>query len=150
MASILTHETLAPDNPLADHELIRLKTWLGKRYDRPAVPDEITDLARHIASAITVHRGNPIVRGIRDVLWQYELADPPRFSLYAVLEEEADPGGAREWLATVALEIPADVGVADEIEATDARRTSLYLIENSYSADVSDLTWRGGTPKGAY
>ncbi len=139
-----------PGNHLTDHELVRLKTWLGKRYDRPAVPEELGKLARNIAAAVQMHRGDEIVRGIRDVLWQGEVAQPPRFSIYAVLSKEADQTRAREWLTAVALEGPVTVGVPDEIEAVPATRISLELIETSYSADVSDVTWQGGGPHGAY
>lgn len=147
IATLSTSDAL--DNPLGDHELTRLKTWAGKRYDRPAVPEEFAQLARNIAAAVTVHRRDAIVHGIRDVLWQAEMSDPPRFSLYAVLADGTNQNLAQEWLTAMALEVPIEIGVPDEIEAAPATQISLRLIETSYSADVSDITWHRGNPQGA-
>lgn len=138
------------ENPLREHEVTRLKTWVGKRYDRPAVPEELVPLARNIAAAVEMHGKDAIVPGIRDILWQAQISIPPRFSLYAVLADDTDAGQAREWLGKLAMEVPADIGIADEIEVATASGISLHLIETSYSADVSDITWRRGNPRGAY
>jgi hypothetical protein len=59
-----------------------------------------------------------------------------------LLDNEEDEDEVREWLSAISLEVPVDLGVADEIEAASARRISLELIETAYSADVSQLTWR--------
>ena len=45
---------------------------------------------------------------------------PVRFSLFAVLERADDEQEAREWLSEIARAIPADLGVADQIEAATA------------------------------
>lgn len=64
-----------PSNPLTDHELLRLQTWLGRRYDRPAVPPQFGTLAKHIAAAVKMHKKDPVVRHTRDVLCQFEAGD---------------------------------------------------------------------------
>jgi hypothetical protein len=121
--------------------------WLGKRYDRPAVPPQLVSLAREIANKVTARRNRPRGARVRDVLMQFdEAGNPTRFSLFAVLENEADEHDARSWLSEVALEIPSDLGVADRIEAATASGISLQLIEDSYSADVSQVTWRPNNP----
>ena len=72
---------------------------------------------------------------------------PPRFSLFAVLDGEADEDSVRKWLAGISLEVPSDLGVVDQVEAASSRRISLELIESSYSADITQLTWRPNNPK---
>jgi hypothetical protein len=72
---------------------------------------------------------------------------PPRYSLYAVLVDPADELEVRAWLATAAQAVPVDLGVADVIEAATAARISLNLVETSYPADVSQLTWRANQPR---
>ena len=58
---------------------------------------------------------------VRDVLMQFdETASPVRFSLFAVLEDDADEHKVRNWLSSIALDIPSDLGVADRIEAASA------------------------------
>jgi hypothetical protein len=75
-----------------------------------------------------------------------ESPSPPRFSLFAVLENEADENDARTWLSAISLEIPSHLGLLDQIEAATARGISLELIETSYSADVTQVTWRPNNP----
>ncbi len=121
--------------------------WLGKRYDRPAVPPELVPLARRIADLVSVKRRRPTGTRVRDVLMQFnEAARPMRFSLFAILEHEEDESVVREWLTAIALEIPVELGFADQIEAATASRISLELIETSYAADVTQLTWRPNNP----
>jgi hypothetical protein len=121
--------------------------WLGKRYDRPAVPPKLVPLAKQIAEVVTARRHRLTGARVCDVLMQFdESGSPPRFSLFAVLENEADENDARTWLSAISLEIPSHLGLVDQIEAATARGISLELIETSYSADVTQVTWRPNNP----
>lgn len=122
-------------------------TWLGKRYDRPAVPPEILPLVRKVAGLVTARRNRGVGARVRDVLLQCdESTDPMRFSLFAVLDHSADEQSVREWLSEIALGVPPALGVADQIEAATAAGISLQLIETSYAADVTQVTWQPGNP----
>jgi hypothetical protein len=46
-----THAEKTRHDPIDEGRSIALKTWLGLRYDRPAVPEEFVELARAIAGA---------------------------------------------------------------------------------------------------
>jgi len=123
-----------------------LKTWLGRRYDRPAVPESLVPLAKRIASEVDRNRQSGF--RLRDVLMQFDQrADPIRFSLFAVLEHPEDRDAAREWLADIAIAIPDTLGIADELDARAADGISLHLVETSYAADVAQLTWRPNNPE---
>jgi hypothetical protein len=127
------------------------QTWLGLRYDRPAVPDELIPLAKQISEEIKKKQRRPTVDLVRDVLMQFDSSTaPPRFSLFAVLADAADVPVVREWLAAIALAISPELGIGDTFEAAHADQVSLTLIETSYSADVTQLTWSGADgPRGA-
>lgn len=123
-------------------------TWLGLRYDRPAVPPGLLPLAKRIAELVRSQRNRHFAIRVRDVLMQFgEAPDVVRFSLFAVLQDEGDEQAAREWLSEVARAVPADLGVADQIEAATASGISFQVIETSYAADVTQLTWRPGSPE---
>jgi len=125
-----------------------LTTWLGLRYDRPAVPESLLPLAKKIAEEVGRRQGGPTGERVRDVLMQFdEINDPVRFSLFAVLRYAEDEPDVREWLATIAMRIPAEMGIADEIHAAPATGISLHVIETSYAADVSRLTWPSTRPE---
>ena len=83
---------------------------------------------------------------VRDVLMQFEEGEPVRYSLFAVLDNADDEDDVRAWLAQVAQAIPVDLGVADQIEAASADGITFSTIDSSYSADVSQVTWRRDLP----
>jgi hypothetical protein len=111
------------------------------------VPPKLLPLAKRIAHEVQRRRHRAMAARVRDVLMQLDpTQDPVRFSLYAVLVDPADEVDVRSWLATVATGVPAELGVADVLEAAPATRISLHLVETSYSADVTALTWRPNRP----
>jgi hypothetical protein len=143
LAQLGTRQTsLEPTRALA------FKTWLGLRYDRPAVPPERVDLARAIGEAVRSQRQGGAV--VRDVLMQFGPGEPPEYALVAIVLEDSDKLVVRKWLADVALRVPADLGTASRLEAVTSKEASLHLLENSYAADVTQITWRRGGPQGAY
>jgi hypothetical protein len=136
-----------------DGRAIALKTWLGLRYDRPAVPEEFVDLARAIAKSVKRQRKHKLEDATHDILMQLQPGEPPRFVLYAVVVKHAD-GGADEgqvaaWLSAVALDIDPTLGVlAAPPIVVDKSRLSLAVLEASYAADLSAITWKRPTPHG--
>lgn len=76
-----------------------------------------------------------------------DAAEPVRYSLFAVLEDESDADAVREWLAAVASRVPVELGIGDVLEAAPATRISWNLVEQSYAADVTQLTWRPASPE---
>lgn len=130
-----------------DHQL-RLKTWMGLRYDRPAVPQRHMNLAKALAGALSVKKNRTRAERYRDVLAQYWDEDGvTKYTLVAVL-----PGGpydatsddvvdARTWLADSVRDVPADLGVAVSLEAYGDDEISLQYLEGSYSVNVGKLSW---------
>jgi hypothetical protein len=122
--------------------------WLGLRYDRPALEPHLVPLAKRIAEEVRHRQGRPTAARVRDVLMQFDdSSEPVRYSLFAVVDDEQDAEAVREWLAGIASRVPAELGIGDELEAAPAERISLQLIEQSYAADVTQLTWRPGQPE---
>lgn len=122
-------------------------TWLGLRYDRPAVPSNLVPLAQRISREVGRNRHRELGARVRDVLMQFDdSSEPVRFSLFAVLDGPNDEAEVRAWLASVAAAVPTDLGVADQIEAATADGIAFSTIESSYAADVSQVTWRRGQP----
>lgn len=126
------------------------KTWLGRRYDRPAIPDDLVDLARDIAKRCGTKSNRDAAEGVHDVLMQFMTADdPPQAALFAVVHDDADPEAVRAWLGDAASRVRKDLGVIAAIDVGTRSETPLSLIETSYSADLSQLTWSGEEPHGA-
>lgn len=154
--TFVTPELLSTFSPnreadLSDDNLRALTKWLGLRYDRPAVPQEVEALAKAISHEVARKKRKETAGLVRDVLMQF---DPhhkvPRYSLFAIIEKEEDIEIVREWLTDISRAVSPELGIADEIEAATAEGTSLHLIETSYAADATQVTWSTGSPKGAY
>lgn len=121
--------------------------WLGLRYDRPAVPPELLPLARRIADVVAQRRHRPVAQRVRDVLVQFnDSTEPTQFALIAVLDDPVDEADVREWLEQIGRAIPLSLGVAYRIDAAPSTGISLQLIESSFATDVTQLTWRPGSP----
>jgi hypothetical protein len=138
--------TLADEN-----RRVALKLWLGKRYDRPAVPDVLVPLARRLAREVERKRYREQTEVVRDVLFRVDTTtDPPHVRLYAIVEKDQDVVPTRQWLGEVALAIPSSLGIVDEAEAGTSHQFAISVLEDSYSADVTDVTWKGESPTGAF
>lgn len=132
---------------LAEARSRAFKTWLGLRYDRPAVPEHLVDVAREIARRCSGGRGRAVSEQVHDVLMQFDDGvQPVRVALFGVIADDADAVAVREWLAGVATRINSGLGVVAHIQVATRAQTPLELVETSYAADLSQLTW-GRNPR---
>jgi hypothetical protein len=140
-----------------------IKTWLGYRYDRPAVPGRFVVLHENLSAAAKKHSRRPMGVHVRDVLVRYsESSDPvPTYELVAVLpsSETLDGQSAIElqddlerWLTEIALAVPPHLGVASRILVLPADSVSLAFVESAFAIDATDLSWprKGGALTGAF
>lgn len=129
---------------------IAFKTWLGRRYDRPAVPDDQVALAKDIATRARRPSRRGFAVELHDLLIQFDdQTTPPAFLLFAVIIDGTNKEVARQWLTEVGVAVPDRLGVLGGVDAGYRSETSLELIESSYSADLSGLSWPGPDPHGA-
>lgn len=136
----------------------RLNTWLGFRYDRPAVPQEFVALARALAEQLAKKRHRETAATVRDVLAQFWRGeDGARYDLVAVLEggpfqaEDEPVAETRKWLAEAVLAVDTSLGAVEAINAFGDSEVSLAYVEQSFSLDLSRLSWPSNLPgpKGA-
>lgn len=131
---------------LANDRARALKTWLGLRYDRPAIPERLVEFAKEVAARCGTRSGRAAGEEVHEVLMQFdEQAFPPKVALFAIVADNADRSMIRKWLAEAANRINPNLGVVAHIDARYKNETSLALIETSYAADLTQLTWRAET-----
>jgi hypothetical protein len=128
----------------------RLKTWLGNRYDRPAVPEPFVGLARLIADKIQAKRNRPRGERVRDILVRFAIREDGsvEYDLVAVTLD-SDPSllaTIEEWLTEVALEVPTSHGFPGRVTALSDDGVSLKYVEGSYSLDVAKVSWPQSVP----
>lgn len=132
----------------------RLKTWLGLRYDRPAVPQGYVPLARDLAGRLRKKSHRAAENPVRDVMATFvtDALGRTEYSIYAVVPHalaEADPGlldRTREWLASIVLSVPTALGHASQILAVRDDQVSLAFLETSYALDVNLVSWPNNSP----
>lgn len=134
-----------------------LKTWLGLRYDRPAVPQTFVATYQELSKRVRKrHHG---LRGrVRDVLVAFVQTEDGgvTFDLVALLPAADDltldeRASLQDWLAELCLDLPTKHGVATGISVATTREVSIDFLEHSYALDTSYVTWpaKGGGPLGA-
>jgi len=147
---LLQHFRAARFPSLDEGRARALKTWLGLRYDRPAVPDHLVDLAREVAKRCGSQGGRATAESVHEVLMQFGYdGSTIQVALFAVIADSADAEVVRVWLADAARRIRPELGVVARLDVGTRAETSLELLETSYAADLSQLTWRGIDPTGA-
>lgn len=138
------------EGALDDNRSRAFKTWLGRRYDRPAVPEHLVDLARDVAKRCAGSRGKAISEQVHDVLMQFDdSVQPVRIALFGVIADDSEVDPVRTWLADVATRVNTQLGVVVDIQVATRAQTPLELVEKSYAADASQLTWGRSNPAGS-
>ena len=75
--------------------------------------------------------------------------EPVHIALFAVIVDDANANVVRQWLGTIATRVNPNLGVVSAVDVGTRGETSLELLETSYAADLSQLTWSGCDPVGA-
>jgi hypothetical protein len=133
-----------------------LKTWLGLRYDRPAVPQVFVPIYKELSGRVR-KRNHRLRDRVRDVLVSFMQAEDGGrlFDLVAVLPADTDltpeeRGDVEDWLSDVCLDLPTSLGLATHIGVATTAEISIDFLENSYALDVSYVSWpaKGSGPRG--
>ena len=134
--------SLGLGDPLPDERLVALKLWLGRRYDRPAVPRELVPLMQAISKALIKNAGRRgALAEVRDVFVAIdETSEPPRFALTAITSGAADQALVERTLTEAALDIAPALGTLVDAAALLVTEAAVDLLESAYVADVSDAS----------
>lgn len=150
LALLLREGKATRNDGLANNPALKtaFKTWLGLRYDRPAVQPEFVDLAKRIADEIEQH-ASTTSDAVRDVLVQFESGNPPIYALHAIILNTSDTSEVTTWLTEATLRVPANLGILGELKVGTDAETSLKLLEGSFSVDLTQITWGGRSLRGS-
>ena len=129
-----------------------VKTWLGYRYDRPAVPEEFLQIHSRIADLAKAKRGKPdpgkptqlpenwpkiSLKKVRDVFVAYEPAlqnGKIRASLSAIANNPNDVDEIQEWIERVRDGVAEDDAfVIADVTAADTDGTPISVLEKAFS-----------------
>jgi hypothetical protein len=130
-ANVATRTVMPPERRVA------IKTWLGFRYDRPAVPDEFISAHRRLLTLAKQERRDFNFADLRDIFVGYErsvAAGKDIANVYAVLEDDSSVAAAQSWLARIRDAVsPAESFLVGEVIAASIHDTPLSLPEIAFS-----------------
>ena len=127
----------------------RLKTWLGLRYNRPAIPQAYVLLANDIAKRLRKKSHKQAEERVRDILGTFSIAADGKteFTLVAIVPREHGAKNpelltnTQDWLSRIALAVPEHLGLNIDVRALTDDQVSLAFLETSFSLDVSTVSW---------
>lgn len=115
-----------------------IKTWLGLRYDRPAVPESCIPTTEILLK--TVDNVEHFDGKVRDVLVYYHGDDPKRVDLFFVLRDKADKDEILAWLDEKIAELLDNGVVVNGRHVEDASGTPFSVIETYYGLFSDELS----------
>lgn len=126
-----------------------VKTWLGFRYDRPAVPTQFVDVHKRIQNLAKSERAkrekNVAAKNwwrldlgkVRDLLVGYEEAEGQgkvRAHLYAIAKAAPDVADIQAWVERIRDAVGKDEAfIIVTAEAMDPDNTPISLLETAFS-----------------
>lgn len=130
---------------------MRLRTWLGVRYDRPAIPQAYMQLASQLAERLKKKHRREVGARLRDVLATFHTVNgETEYTIVAVLPHATATAAlldeVRQWLSEVALEVPESLGRPVDVESRTDQQVSVSFLEESYGLAVSALSWPTSKP----
>lgn len=150
-AAWLTANAIHREKP-AEERRREIKTWLGFRYDRPAVPKEFVPIHKRIGILAKSNRGKPdpskpqqlrenwpklSLSKVRDVLVAYEQAlqnGKVRASLIAIASNPDDVDEVQEWLERIRDAVREDEAfVISDVTAADTDGTPISVLEKAFA-----------------
>lgn len=153
--AVLTRHVASRTTLMDDERTVAFTSWLGRRYDRPAVPEDLVPPAVELSRLVKAE--DHLVRDhIHDVLMSFTTTvAPPEITLWVVTcdadhsESCCGPGcsddhvgAARQWASAIAQSLATNLGTVGQIRAGSRDQTSMRIIETAYSVDASDITFR--------
>lgn len=122
------------ENALDSERRRDVKTWLGLRYDRPAVPTRFEKVNAALEKVFSEAFPDNLKGQIRDVLVYYH--SETEINLFVITRKTADKNAIVDWLDGVADGLDNITTRARYVE--DSSRTPLSVLETYYSLFASE------------
>ncbi len=129
------------EDDLSVERRVEIKFWLGLRYDRPAIPERFVQMANQLKGKFVEEQPDGFVGVIRDVWVYFEAEEEVR--LFFILADAAGPcrDEVLNWVDDVAAEMVDAYGITViERQAETSHGTPLWVLQNYYGLDVTDLS----------
>jgi hypothetical protein len=129
------------DDELSTERRVQIKTWLGLRYDRAAIPVRFESLGQLLKKLFVLERPVRFEEVIRDVLVYFETEREVRLIVIVSDRHEGRIYEVTDWIDDVASGLfdSSDVVTLERTAAT-SRGISLWMIQNYFGLDSTGLS----------
>lgn len=128
------------EDDLEDERRVQIKTWLGLRYDRPAIPIQFVALGDRLRTAFIVEMPPELVGVVRDV-WIY-FDDDHTVRLFAILvdAQKHRAQDVTDWVDDVISLLSDETIIVAERHIEPPERTPLSILQTYYGLGLSELS----------
>jgi hypothetical protein len=141
--SVAALQALKPkrEDDVEEDRRVQIKTWLGLRYDRPAIPKPFVPSAELLYARIIAELPDRFRNVVRDS-WVY-FEEDASIRLFLILGDDHQDRVQEvlDWLDDDVIPALIDQGViVRERQAATSRGTSLWILQTYYGLDKTDLS----------
>jgi hypothetical protein len=128
------------EEALDEERRVQIKTWLGLRYDRPAIPTPLVPLGRRLKSAFIDDLPATFDGVVRDVWVYFENQHDVRIFVILVDIQKRRADEVRDWVSDVSATLSDENIIVRErhVEAPD--RTPLSVLQTYYGLGLAGLS----------
>jgi hypothetical protein len=128
------------EDDLDEERRVQIKTWLGLRYDRPAVPTPFVPLGFRLKTAFIDDLPERFIGVVRDVWVYFETAREVRIFVILVDVHENRADDIRDWVADVAATLSDESIIVREQHVEGPNRTPLSVLQTYYGLGLAELS----------
>jgi|SRR5271165_6229117 len=128
------------EDALDEDRRIQIKTWLGMRYDRPAIPERFVPLGTRLKEAFIDGLPDDLIGVVRDVWVYFEDDNSARLFVILVDLEKGRAPDVRDWIDDVIGSLNDERVVVKERQVEGPDRTPLSILQTYYGLGLAELS----------
>ena len=128
------------EDDLDEERRVQIKTWLGLRYDRPAVPTPFVPLGLRLKAAFIDDLPAHFIGVVRDVWVYFENEREVRIFVILVDVHKDRADDVRDWVADVAATLSDENIIVREQHVEGPDRTPLSVLQTYYGLGLAELS----------
>jgi hypothetical protein len=128
------------ENDLDEERRVQIKTWLGLRYDRPAIPTPFVSLGERLKKAYLDDLPIEFIGIVRDVWVYFENEHEVRIFVILVDVQKGRADDVRDWVADVAATLSDENIAVRELHVEGPDRTPLSVLQTYYGLGLAELS----------
>lgn len=125
---------------LDEERRVQIKTWLGLRYDRPAIPSRFVPLGERLKKAFIDEMPDKFAGVVRDVWVYFETDQEIRLFVILVDAQKSRADEVRDWVDEVIGNLSDEEIIVRRRSIEGPDRTPLSVLQSYYGLGIAELS----------